>query len=97
MKHSALIAVPATLVLALTCTVTAAQDKQMSPNAVKPTTTLSKAAARDAQKTSAQTQDASVRKTKQETEKAGTAAAQPIKPVSEGAYDGCHHSKGSDA
>ena len=97
MSHSLLIAVPAALALALACTVTAAQDKPTSTNAAKPATTLSKAAARDAQKVSQQTQDATARKAKQEADKAGTAAAQPIAPVSEQSYDGCHHAKGSDA
>ena len=97
MSHSSLIAVPAALALALSCTVTAAQDKPTPPNAAKPATTLSKAAARDAQKVSQQTEEATARKAKQEAGKAGTAAAQPIAPVSERAYDGCSHAKGSDA
>jgi len=97
MSHSSVIAVPAALCLAVACTVTTAQDKPTSTNAAKPATTLSKAAARDTQKTSMQTQDAAARKAKQEAGKAGTAAAQPIAPVSERSYDGCHHAKDSDA
>ena len=97
MSHPSLVAVPAALALALTCTVGWAQDKSTSTTAAKPVTTLSKAASRDTQKTAAQPQDATARKARQEADKAGTAAAQPVTPPSERSYEGCHHAKDSDA
>ena len=91
MKMPSLIAVPAAVVLILVSTATAAEDKSAVS---KPVTTLSKAAK---QKPAAAPQDAAVKTVKQGTEKEVTPSAAQSTPVSDRSYEGCHHSKDSDA
>ena len=91
MKMPSLIAVPAAVVLVLASTATAAEDKSA---VTKPVTTLSKSAK---QKPATAPQDAAVKTVKQGTEKETDPSAQQSKPISERSYEGCEHSKSSDA
>jgi hypothetical protein len=91
MSTASMIAIPAAIVLALASTATAAQDK---PGLSKPVTTLSKSAK---QEPAAAPQDAAVKTVKQGTEKEISPSATQSKPISDRSYEGCHHSKDSDA
>ncbi|MEO6744654.1 MAG: hypothetical protein ABIS28_09065 [Caldimonas sp.] len=91
MKKPSLIVVPVALVLALASTASAAEDKSAVS---KPATTLSKSAK---QKSPATPQDTEVKTVKQGTEKEAASSAAQSKPVSERSYEGCEHSKSSDA
>ena len=90
MKMPSLIVVPAAIVLVLASTVTAAEDKFTANS--KPVTTLSKSA----KQKPAAPQDAAVKTVKQGTEGSTPSAVQG-KPISERSYEGCEHSKSSDA
>ena len=92
MNMPSLIAVPAAIVVALASFATAAEDKSRANS--KPVTTLSKSAK---QKPAAAPQDAAVKTVKQGTEKGSTPSAIPSKPISERSYEGCEHSRNSDA
>ena len=94
MSMPSLIAAPAAIVLAVASMSGAAQDKPTSSTVSKPVTTLSKSAK---QKPVAAPQVATVKTVKQRTEKEGTPSATQTTPVSERSYEGCHHSKDSDA
>ena len=94
MSFPALFAVPADIVLALSYSSSDAQDKPSSTTVSKPVTTLSKSAK---QKPAASPQDATVRTVKQGTETQTAPSATQTTPVSERTYEGCHHSKDSDA
>ena len=83
--------VPAAIVLALASTATAAEDKSAVS---KPVTTLSKSAK---QKVAAAPQDAAIKAVKQGTPKETDPSAAQSKPISERSYEGCEHSKSSDA
>ena len=91
MKMPSLIVVPAAIVLVLASTATAAEDKSA---ASKPETTLSKLAK---QKSAAAPQDGAVKTVKQGTEKEVAQSAAQSKPISERSFEGCEHSKSSDA
>ena len=91
MKMPSLIAVPAAVVLILVSTATAAEDKSATS---KPETTLSKSSK---QKPAATPQDAAVKTLKQGTAKEVAPSAAQSKPVGERSYEGCEHSKSSDA
>ena len=91
MKMPSLIAVPAAVVLILVSTATAAEDKSATS---KPETTLSKSSK---QKPAATPQDAAVKTVKQGTAKEVAPSAAQSKPVGERSYEGCEHSKSSDA
>jgi len=91
MSMSSLIAVPAAIVLVLAATSSAAQDKSATS---KPETTLSKSSK---QKPAATPQDAAVKTLKQGTAKEVAPSAAQSKPVGERSYEGCEHSKSSDA
>ena len=92
MKTPSLTVVTAAIVLVLASTVTAAEDKFTANS--KPVTTLSKSAK---QKPAAAPRDAAVKTVKQGTEKGSTPSAITSKPISERSYEGCEHSKSSDA
>ena len=91
MSLPSLIVVPAAIILVLASTATAAEDKSAVS---KPVTTLSKSAK---QKPAAAPQDAAVKTVKQGTEKEAAPSAAQSKPISERSYEGCEHSKSSDA
>ena len=91
MKMPSLIVVSAAVVLVLASTATAAEDKSVTG---KPATTLSKSAK---QKTAAASQDAAVKTVKQGPEKEIAPSAAQSKPSSGRSYEGCEHSKSSDA
>ena len=94
MSLPSLIAVPAAIVLVLASASSVAEDKPTSSTASKPVTTLSKSAK---QKPAAAPQDAAVKTVKQGTEKETAPSATQSKPISERSYEGCEHSKSSDA
>ena len=94
MSMPSLIAVPAAIVLALSSMSSDAQDRPSSTTASKPVTTLSKATK---QKPAAAPQDATAKTVKEQTGKEGTPSATQTTPVSDRSYEGCHHSKDSDA
>jgi len=91
MRMPSLIAIPAAIVLVLAATSSAAQDKSATS---KPETTLSKSSK---QKPAATPQDAAVKTVKQGTAKEVAPSAAQSKPVGERSYEGCEHSKSSDA
>ena len=94
MSMPSLIAIPTAFVLVLTSMFSYAQDKPTSSTASMPVTTLSKSAK---QKPAAAPQDAAVKTVKQGTEKETAPSATQSKPISERSYEGCEHSKSSDA
>ena len=94
MRMPCLITVPAAIVLALASMSSGAQEKPGATTVHKPVTTLSKSAK---QKPAESPQDATVRTVKQGTEKQTAPSATQTTPVSERTYEGCHHSKDSDA
>ena len=94
MSMPSLIAVPAAIVLALSSMSSDAQDKSTSSTVSKPVTTLSKSAK---QKPAPLPQDATAKTVKERVEKEGTPSTTQSAPVSDRSYEGCHHSKDSDA
>ena len=96
MRMPSLIAVPGAIVLVLASTTSAAQDKSTWSTVSKPVTTLSKSA-KPVSKPANSLDNTTAKIVKQGTEKEGTPSATQTTPVSERSYEGCHHSKDSDA